>query len=662
MTTPLRPDGLPEPTDAFESAVVDLLVDLFTAYPTWGTDAGYHVVDDRWPDLSEDGRQARLRMLRGHVDRLEAFDADALSPDQRVDRHVLLEEIEKAIFGEEVLRGEAWDALELVYLMGSGLFGLLSREYAPWSQRGEALLSRLRGLPELSRQALAGLTGLPDRPVALLQLDTALAQLEGVTELVDASLAEATLHAPRPVRPPTWSAPWRPQPGMPATRWMPSAPDSTATSAPAPPGRAAWVRSSSPASCASPSAATSRPTSCAAVPGPTTTPCAREMLRLARETWPTWLPGEPLPDVAEGDADGEAALVKRVLDAIAAEHQQPEGLIAYCQAEIDRIVAFCREHDVISLPDEPLTITWTPLFLRAHARAFLDSPGPLDRGQRSHFWITPPDESLGPEAVESYLREENDRMLRDLSIHEAIPGHYLQLAASNRCPSLARTVFTNGMFAEGWAVYVTQVMVDLGYGADDPGFALTHWKLYLRAVVNAILDVETHAGSMTEAEALDLMVRGAWQEPDEARGKWLRARISSTQLSTYYVGSLEMWDLEVEVRRRAAEAAGRRRRCRATAARGGRPRRDAGLRPAHPPRGRHQPRHAAHQVVSPHPARRGGVSEPRQAPRRARRHPVSELRPARRCGALTRHGRARDPCPRSSRPRRRSWWPSSATS
>ena len=147
-------------------------------------------------------------------------------------------------------------------------------------------------------------------------------------------------------------------------------------------------------------------------------------------------------------------------------------------------------------------------------------------------------------------------MLRDLSIHEAIPGHYLQLAASNRCPSLARTVFTNGMFAEGWAVYVTQVMVDLGYGADDPGFALTHWKLYLRAVVNAILDVETHAGAMTEAEALDLMVRGAWQEPDEARGKWLRARISSTQLSTYYVGSLEMWDLEVEVRRRAAVAAG----------------------------------------------------------------------------------------------------------
>jgi len=555
VTTPLRPDGLPEPTDAFGSAVVDLLVDLFTAYPTWGTDAGYHVVDDRWPDLSEDGRQARGRMLHGHVARLEAFDAASLSPDQRVDRHILLEEIEKAIFGEEVLRGEAWDALELVYLMGSGLFGILSREYAPWSQRGEALLSRLRGLPELSRQALAGLTGLPDRPVALLQLETALAQLEGITELVDASLAEARSRAgageAAELVGPMEIAAGSARDALDAFRAgldgdVRSRADGEGRLGPELFARKLRLTLGSDVS----------PDELRRRAWADYHAVRAEMLRLARQTWPTWLPGEPLPDVAQGDADGEAALVKRVLDAIAAEHQEPGGLIAYCQAEIDRIVAFCREHDVISLPDEPLTITWTPVFLRAHARAFLDSPGPLDRGQKSHFWITPPDESLGPEAVESYLREENDRMLRDLSIHEAIPGHYLQLAASNRCPSLARTVFTNGMFAEGWAVYVTQIMVDLGYGADDPGFALTHWKLYLRAVVNAILDVETHAGSMTEADALDLMVRGAWQEPDEARGKWLRARISSTQLSTYYVGSLEMWDLEVEVRRRAAEAVG----------------------------------------------------------------------------------------------------------
>jgi uncharacterized protein (DUF885 family) len=245
-----------------------------------------------------------------------------------------------------------------------------------------------------------------------------------------------------------------------------------------------------------------------------------------------------------------------VLDAIAERHQEPDGLLAFCEAEVERIAAFCRGQGIISLPDEPLAVTWTPLYLRATARAFLDSPGPLDRGLRSHFWITPPDEREGPEAVASYLREENDAALRILSIHEGIPGHYLQLAASNRCDSLARTVFTDGMFAEGWAVYVTQVMYDAGYAADDPGFALSHWKMYLRAAVNAILDVETHAGEMTESEAMALMIDGAWQERDEARGKWLRARISSTQLSTYFAGSLQMWELELEARRRAAVDAG----------------------------------------------------------------------------------------------------------
>jgi hypothetical protein len=112
------------------------------------------------------------------------------------------------------------------------------------------------------------------------------------------------------------------------------------------------------------------------------------------------------------------------------------------------------------------------------------------------------------------------------------------------------------MFAEGWAVYVTQVMMDLGYGDHEPALMLNHWKFYLRAVINAIIDVAIHTEEMTEAEALDLMIRGGFQEADEARAKWLRARLTSTQLSTYYLGSLEMWDMEVEARGRAARAAG----------------------------------------------------------------------------------------------------------
>ncbi len=196
------------------------------------------------------------------------------------------------------------------------------------------------------------------------------------------------------------------------------------------------------------------------------------------------------------------------------------------------------------------------MFMRSFGGAMLDSPGPLDRGEKAFFSITPVNESWPPERQESYLREDNARMLRLLTIHEAVPGHYLQGVYANRVSSQIRTIFGSGLFAEGWAVYVTQVMIDLGYGADDPALLLTHWKFYLRSITNAILDARIHVHDMNEDEALELMVEGGFQEEGEARAKYDRARLSSTQLSTYFTGSMEFWDIEREVRRRAAVAAG----------------------------------------------------------------------------------------------------------
>ena len=275
-----------------------------------------------------------------------------------------------------------------------------------------------------------------------------------------------------------------------------------------------------------------------------------EMVRLARAMWPAWCPGRDAP------AD-EGELVRAVLDAIAGEHQAPGDLLDFCRAEMGRIEAFCRDNDVVELSDEPLEILWTPVFLRAFGGAMLDSPGPLDRGQKAFFAITPIPEDWSSEQAESYLREDNDRMLRVLTIHEAVPGHYLQGVFANRCPSLVRAVFSSGVYAEGWAVYVTQVMMDLGYGGDDPALMLTHWKFYLRAAINAIIDVRIHAGEefggpLSEDEAVALMVAGGFQEEAEARNKYNRARLSSTQLSTYFVGSMALWELELEVRRRLA--------------------------------------------------------------------------------------------------------------
>jgi uncharacterized protein (DUF885 family) len=273
------------------------------------------------------------------------------------------------------------------------------------------------------------------------------------------------------------------------------------------------------------------------------------MVRLARDGWERWLPGEAMPDDPND-------LVRAALDAIAADHPDAEDLLDYCRAENARIEAFCRERDLIGLADEPLDIRWTPVFLREFGGAMLIAPGPLDKGLTSFFAITPMPDEWSAERKESYLREDNDRMLRLLTIHEAVPGHYLQGVYGNRSGSLPRSVFSSGLFAEGWAVYVTQVMMDVGYGADDPALLLTHWKFYLRSITNAILDARVHTQGMTLEAALSLMVDGGFQEEAEARAKFDRARLSSTQLSTYFTGSMEMWAIELEARRRAVAASG----------------------------------------------------------------------------------------------------------
>ena len=554
---PLVEDARPAPRTQFDRAFYRFLDDVFAALPTWATSIGYHAYDDRWPDLSDSGRGALLAMLRHHRARLATLAGGDMSADERVDLGIVLEAIDAYEFEIAELREHAWDPLRHVYLAGNGLFSLLATEFGPWAHRGAAFVGRLEGMPRLLEQAHQALVGLPDRPVSLLHTDTALAQISGINELIEDGLQEA---ARRNAEGNGRLLEQRMKQAAEAARAAVARFEEALREEvrPRASGEGRLGESLFAAKLRHTLATHLTPAELLARARNDYDLVRAEMVRLARQLWPTWRAGRPLPTATgEGsDAAADARIVREVLDAIAAEHRRPDELIDWCRAEIDRIDEFCRGRRLIEPVADPLQITWTPTFMRAYGRAFLYSPGPLDRGLDSHFWITPPDESLGRAAVDSYLREDNDRMLSLLCIHEGVPGHYLQLTRSNECARLARAIFSSGIFAEGWAVYVTQVMMDHGYGADDPALMLTHWKFYLRAITNVIIDVEIHTADMSEQQALELMVDGGFQEEDEARAKWLRARLTSTQLSTYYVGSLEMWELELAARRRAAKTAG----------------------------------------------------------------------------------------------------------
>jgi uncharacterized protein (DUF885 family) len=524
----------------------EFLAEFFRLNPTWATEIGAHAHDDRWPDLTERGRADRLAFIERW---LAAFGAmSELEDDDAIDRDLLIGELEAARFSETDLREETWNPLDWIYLLGGGLFSLMAREFAPLDVRLASVAGRLERLPEVVDAARASLVGHAGRPVARFQTETAIKQLSGVDELIGDALRTADGSS---------------EPAVAAVGSRLTAAATTARAAmaefeihlrdvvlPASEGEgrlgpelfAAKMRHTMRSESLTPDRileAAER--EYAAV--------RAELVRIAREIWPTWCGDRPVPD-------DEGALVRAVLDAIAVEHPRADQLLDFCRAENTRIEAFCAERDLIGLADEPLELRWTPVFLRPFGGAMLHSPGPLEKGQKAFFSITPSPDDWTDEQRESSLREDNNRMLRLLTIHEAVPGHYLQGVYANRCPSIVRAIFRSGLFAEGWAVYVTQVMMDAGYGADDPALLLTHWKFYLRAITNAIIDARIHTKGMTGEEAVALMVEGGFQEEAEARAKFDRARLSSTQLSTYFAGSMEMWDIELEVRRRAAVAAG----------------------------------------------------------------------------------------------------------
>jgi uncharacterized protein (DUF885 family) len=523
----------------FAALVEDVLDGYFRLHPVQATEIGHHAHDGEWPDLTDAGRQARSSWLAGAIQRIEAVEAASLTHDEAIDRRILLENLAAMRFGEETLREASWNPLSYVYLLGSGLFALVARDFAPLEERLGSAASRLRGLPAALDGARQTLVGGGPRPVSRFHAQKAAERMAGIVDLARTAVAEAEKVEDAALRAEVAAAAEQ------ATRaagafeeWLrddllPDADGDFRLGAELYAAKFGHALKTE----VTPDQLEERAVAAfAEVRG--------EMVRLARRLWPDWVRDRPLPN-----DDGET--VRAVLDAIAMDHPAAGELLDFCREENARIETFVRERDVIGLADEPLQIVWTPQFLRAFGGAMLIPPGPLDRGLDSFFAITPMPDDWSEERRESYLREDNDRMLRLLTIHEAVPGHYLQLAYSNRCPSLLRSIFASGVFAEGWAVYVTQVMMDLGYGADDPALLLVHWKFYLRSITNALMDIGIHAGSMDEEEAMRLMVEGGFQEEGEAANKWDRARLSSTQLCEYFLGSVLMHDLEAEARRRA---------------------------------------------------------------------------------------------------------------
>jgi uncharacterized protein (DUF885 family) len=257
---------------------------------------------------------------------------------------------------------------------------------------------------------------------------------------------------------------------------------------------------------------------------------------LADGLWPKVMGGVAKPD-------DRFRKIGMVIDKLSANHVARENFFPEIRRQIPLLQDWVGSHNLLTLdPKRPLEVRETPMYKRGVAGASIEAPGPYRPQDRTWYNVTPLD-SMSPQEAESTLREYNNWILQILNIHEAIPGHYAQLVYANKSPSLVKSLFGNGAMVEGWAVYAERMMLESGYGDNAPEMWLMYCKWNLRSVTNTILDYSVHVNGMTQAQAIDLLVRQAFQTPAQASEKWRRVQLTSVQLDSYFSGYADIMEL-----------------------------------------------------------------------------------------------------------------------
>ena len=518
--TELRISQTSQADKKFEGLASRFLEDFLRLNPESATILGDHRFDAQWSDMSPAG-MARLRDFYAQtLARVNGLNLAELQPANRVDAEILKTNAEAALFTLDELKEYQWNPL--IYNPGPGLFALLARDYGPLDQRLEALASRLRGIEQLVAAARVNLKNPPR-----IHTETAIGQNKGVLAWLKSDL-DGQLPKDSTARPALREARDQAVKSMEAYQeWLekdllPRSKGQFRLGATLYRKKLAFTLESD---------FTAEEIMARAQRDLKVTHA--EMTSVARSLYPQLFGQEP------GQLTSRE-LCKAVLDRLAEQHPDNTTILQQAREDLVRASRFVESERLMSVPPEECKVIEMPEFNRGVAVAYCDSPGPLEKKGETFYAIAPTPTDWTAERVESFYREYNFAMLDNLTVHEAMPGHFLQLMHANRfkAPTRLRSVFQSGTFVEGWATYAEQLMAAHNYGG--PQVRMQQLKMRLRLILNSMIDQKIHVGTMSEGACKKLLLEEGFQEEGEAAGKWRRACLTSTQLSTYFVGNCEV--------------------------------------------------------------------------------------------------------------------------
>jgi uncharacterized protein (DUF885 family) len=510
----------------FTGLAREYLDDRAERHPESATDLGDHRFDGRLADPSAQALEAERRALEGWDRRLAAIDRGALSAEHQVDAAMMANGVARRVFEIDELREHTWNPL--FANPGRAIYQLLARDFAPLPERLEAVAARLGQIPAVLAEARRQLGQMPR-----VHLETAVGQFDGTIAMIGKDVDAAVEAAP--------------QCAGPLARVRPAALEALAE-------HRGWLcaQLDSPDGFADPRIGPERFTRKLSL---TLNAAADAEAILARaQADLDQVTGQIAELAAQMAGTTGPDVVREVLGRLAQDGPDDASILEFCRAALVAQTAFVTERRLVTVYDDPVELIVMPEIDRGVAVAYCDSPGPLEQAPLATFIaVSPAPADWTAERVASFYREYNRHLVHNLMVHEAMPGHYLQLQHSRRfagSDTAIRAALRSGSFTEGWAAYTERIMAEQEYPGDgDPrAVRMQQLKMQLRTIINAILDARIHAHGMTEAEAMALMTGRGYQEESEAAGKWRRAQLTSAQLSTYYVGYSEISDLAADLR------------------------------------------------------------------------------------------------------------------
>ena len=548
MKTP--PNPATQTNSKFAQMCDEFVKNSLALSPVSASQAGYHKhkdaktgktvdLDAQLDDIGPQGMAAQEKLYRDWRARFQSETPVAsLNAEDAADFRLIDDQIALNLLEFEKIQNYKHNPTVYVELLGNGLFLPLSQEYASKEVRLGDVISRIGQIPRFLNQAKAQLTDADP-----IFISTAVEENEGNVSLLDTVAAEIPADSPlkahfdkvapaarkalsdfdawmqndlakRPTNGRTWRL---------GAEWY------------APKFRYVMETSVEPAKLLADAEAELKR-------------LRAEMLRVALPLYAQMFPGQD--DYANlPQEERENRVITAVLNRISDERPQRDQLIEVAKEDVEEAKQFIREHKIVTLSSrDNLKVIPTPEFMRGiYSVAGFHGAPPLEPTAEAQYWVTPIDPKAPEARVESKLREYNNYALKWLTLHEALPGHYVQAEHADdvQPPTrrVLRNLFGNGPYVEGWAEYGADVMTQSGYLDFNQKYLLVRKKIWLRATVNTILDIRLQTMNMTDQEALDLMMKDAFQTQAEAEGKLKRAKLSSTQLPTYFLGTQQWWAL-----------------------------------------------------------------------------------------------------------------------